>query len=192
MRDPRASTKFSRSYALPFMLRLILGLLMACAASIGGESSHCAAEPIAAPAVAEPSAAQLAAARELVFASGMSRSFAALVPQTMERLVATFTQTRPELAQDLNAVLADLKPEFDKRTDQLVDRAARIFTTLMSEAELKTADAFFESPAGRKYVEIQPAYFAAVLSAMQGWQQSLAQDLLARVRENMKKKGHDM
>jgi hypothetical protein len=145
-----------------------------------------------APSAPEPTAAHLAAARELVIASGMSRSFSALVPQTIERLAATFIQTRPELAPDLNVVLAELKPVFEKRTDKIIDAAARIFTRLMSEAEIKAADAFFASAAGKKYVEVEPAFFNEVVNAMQDWQQTLSQDLLASVRDAMKKKGHEM
>jgi hypothetical protein len=174
--------------------RLIMALAIAVCAVVSacGTGDPCFAEPVAAPSVAEPTASHLAAARELVVASGMSRSFAGIVPQIMERLFATFAQTRPELAQDLNSVLAELRPEFDKRADQMTDTAALIFARLMSEADIKAADVFFESPAGKKYVETQPAFFTEVMHAMQDWQQTLAQDLLARVRENMKKKGHEM
>ncbi len=174
--------------------RLIIGLAIAgCAVlSAGGASDICFAEPAAAASTPEPAASHLAAARELVVASGMSRSFAALVPQTMERLTITFTQTRPELAQDLSSVLAELRPEFDKRADQMIDTAAHIFARLMSETDIKAADTFFESAAGKKYVETQPAFFNEVVNAMQDWQQTLAQDLVTRVREDMKKKGHEM
>jgi hypothetical protein len=179
---------------LLIVFRLIMGLAIAgCAVlSAGGVSDLCFAVSATAASTPEPTASHLSAARELVVASGMSRSFAALVPQTMERLTITFTQTRPELAPDLSAVLAELRPEFDKRADQMIDTAARIFSRLMSEADIKAADAFFESQAGKKYVETQPALFNEVVNAMQDWQQTLAQDLVARVREEMKKKGHEM
>jgi len=37
----------------------------------------------------------------------------------------------------------------------------------MSEPDLKAADAFFESLAGKKYVETQPAFLSEVVTAMQ-------------------------
>jgi uncharacterized protein len=144
------------------------------------------------PAQQEPAATHLAAARQLVVSSGMSRSFASVVPQIMNRLTTTFTQTRPELAHDLDAVLTDIKPEFDKEADQMIDTAAHIFARLMNEQEIKSVNAFFESEAGKKYVEIQPTFFNDVVNAMQAWQQKLSQEMVARAREEMKKKGHDL
>jgi hypothetical protein len=173
-----------------FASSVVVGLAILCAVLVPLDAAF--AQSATVPAAPEPSAAHLAAARQLVVVSGMSRSFAAAVPQTMEHLGSTFTQTRPELTQDLTAVLAQLKPDFDKRADQMIDVAAHIFARLMSEADIKAANAFFESAAGKKYVETQPAFFNDVVNAMQDWQQKLAQDMVTRAREEMKKKGHDM
>lgn len=168
----------------------VVGFVLLCA--VLGLTFPAFAQAATLPVTQEPSAAHLAAARQLVVVSGMSRSFAAAVPQTMQHLSSTFTQTRPELTQDLTIVLTQLKPDFDKRADQMIDVAAHIFAKLMSEADIKATDAFFESAAGKKYVETQPAFFNDVVNAMQDWQQKLAQDMVTRVREEMKKKGHDM
>jgi uncharacterized protein len=173
-----------------FASSVVVGLAILCAVLLPLDAAF--AQSTTVPVAPEPSAAHLAAARQLVVVSGMSRSFAAAVPQTMEHLGSTFTQTRPELTQDLTAVLAQLKPDFDKRADQMIDVAAHIFARLMSEADIKAANAFFESAAGKKYVETQPAFFNDVVNAMQDWQQKLAQDMVTRAREEMKKKGHDM
>jgi uncharacterized protein len=180
---PKFDFKFGFKFG--FIGALCFGFLLT-----GGAFLVAQAEPALAP--PEPATAHLAAARQLVVLSGMSRSFTAVVPQTMSRLTTTFTQTRPEIAHDLDIVLAELKPEFDKQADEIVDTAAHLFARLMSEPQLQAADAFFESEAGKKYVEIQPAFFGEILPAMQNWQQKLAQDMVTRVREEMKKKGHEL
>jgi uncharacterized protein len=169
-----------------FILRFALGACLALTvanAPAGAQQT---------PAPAEPTASHIAQARQLVVATGMSRSFEITVPQILQRVSRTFSQTRPELAQDLNAVLAEIKPEFEKKNDEMIDKAARIFARLMTEQEIKTADAFFESDVGRKYVSVEPAFFNEIVNAMQDWQQKLSQDIVARVREEMKKKGHDL
>jgi hypothetical protein len=143
-----------------------------------------------APAAASPS--HLAAARALVIACGMSRSFKIIVPQFMDQIGSSLTQTRPELRNDLNAVLTELKPEFDKQVDEMIDIAAQIYVKQMSEQDLRAAVAFFESPAGRQYVETQPAFLTEVVTAMQGWQGKVSTDLTARVRAEMRKKGHEI
>ena len=145
--------------------------------------------PPLAPASA-PSASQLAAARELVIASGMSRSFYIVIPQFMDQLGTALTQTRPDLIRDLNATMEKLKPEFDKQADEMIDLAAHIYVRLMTEDEMKQAAAFFNSPAGQKYVGTQPAFMTDALSAMQGWQAKISANMTTRVREEMRKKGH--
>lgn len=141
---------------------------------------------------APPSAAALTAARGLVVASGMARSFGAVIPQFMDQIGKALTQTRPELIPDLNEVLTRLQPEFDKQSDEMVGGAAQIYAKLMSEADLTAALAFFQSPAGKQYVATQPAFLTEVVAAMKGWQGRISTDMMTRVRAEMKKKGHDV
>jgi hypothetical protein len=135
---------------------------------------------------------QLAVARDLVIASGMSRSFSVVIPQFIDQIGSSLTQTRPELIEDLKAVFTTLRPEFDKQVDQMTDIAAQIFVKQLSEPDLKGAVAFFNSSAGRQYVAAQPAILSDIVTAMQGWQGKLSTDMMARVREEMKKKGHEI
>jgi len=139
-----------------------------------------------------PSPSHLAAARALVVSSGMSRSFDAIIPQFTNQIVQSLTQTRPEIARDLTAVLTQLKPEFEKEVDEMIDIAAQIYVKQMSEPDLKAAVAFFDSPAGKKYVETQPAFLTEAVTAMQGWQGKVSTDMMSRVRAEMKKRGHEI
>ncbi|MGB8277381.1 MAG: DUF2059 domain-containing protein [Methylovirgula sp.] len=150
------------------------------------------AATVAPPAAAEPSPSHLAAARELVVVSGMSRSFNAAIPQMLSQFSTTFTQTRPELAPDLAAVLKQIEPEFAKDVDDMVDKAAHIYARLLTEQEIKTAVAFFTSPGGKKYVETQPYFFNDVVNAMQDWHQKISSEMVTRVRAELKKKGHTL
>lgn len=146
----------------------------------------------AAPVPGAPSASQIALAKEIVTNSGVSRSFAIVIPQFLDQIGTRLTQTRPDLIKDLNVVMEQIKPEFDKRVDQMVDVAARLYAERLSEQELKDTAAFFNSASGKKYVEQQPLVLNALYVSMQGWQQQISQDMMTRVREEMKKKGHEM
>ncbi|HEY5225212.1 MAG TPA: DUF2059 domain-containing protein [Methylovirgula sp.] len=146
----------------------------------------------AAPAAAEPSASQLAAARQLVVVSGMSRSFDATIPQMLNRLTTGIAQTQPLIAPDLAAVLKQLRPEFANDVDQMIDRAAHIYASLLTETEIKAAVAFFTSDAGKSYVHAEPIFFNKVINAMQDWHDHISAKMMARVREEMKKKGHTL
>ncbi len=149
-------------------------------------SAPAAAAPVPVP---EPSASHLAAARQLVLVSGMSRSFDAAVPHMMAQLTQTMQQTRPEIMTDLKAVLDQVKPDFAKDIDQMNDKAAHIYAQYLSEEDIKAATAFFTSEPGKKYVKSEPLYFNAVINAMQDWHMQLQTELMTKVRAEMQKRG---
>jgi hypothetical protein len=76
-----------------------------------------------------------------------------------------------------------------KTEEQVISAAALSLAKRMTEADLKQTAAFFQSPAGKKYVEAQPAALNDIVAAMQGWQQKLSTDMMSRTREEMKKQG---
>lgn len=151
-----------------------------------------APEPQTPPEGAEPSAAHVQAARELILATGISRSFQIIIPEFMDQIGVTLTQTRPELTNDLLGVMNQLKPEFDKQADEMIDLSARIYARLLTEDEIKAILAFFKSDAGRKYVGAQPLFLNQLVAGMQAWQQKISVNMMTRVREEMRKKGHDL
>ena len=177
---------------LVFCLAFLLAPLVAASGSSAQQAAPNTPPGQTGAAPAAPSPSHLAVARVLVVACGMSRSFSNIIPQYMDQIGSSLTQTRPELIHDLSAVLTGLKPEFDRQADEMVDIAAQVFVKQMSEQDLKAAVAFFESPAGKKYVETQPAFLTEVVTAMQGWQGKISTDMMTRVREEMKKKGHEI
>jgi hypothetical protein len=181
------------------MVRLRRGvfaaLLVASTWSAAAEAQQAPAQPAAGAAVPalalpEPPASQLAAARDVVVSSGMSRSFGPTVPQLESQILPMLTRTRPEMTKDLGETLKELTPEFDKKIDDMVDIAAHIYARHMSEDELKATAAFFNSPVGKKYVEAQPVMLDEVVVAMQSWWQQISNYMMSRVRQEMIKKGH--
>jgi hypothetical protein len=141
---------------------------------------------------AEPTAAHVEAARQLILSTGISRSFQIIIPEFMDQIGVTLTQTRPELTGDLTVVLGNLKPEFDKQADEMIDLSARIYAHLLSEEDIRAIVAFFKSDAGNKYVNAQPFFLNQLVAGMQAWQQKISVNMMTRVREEMKKKGHDL
>jgi len=168
-----------------FAVLLALGL-----AAISSAVAQQPAAPPAAPAAPTPQ--QISLGRDVVLYSGIARSFETVVPQFMEQIGANLTRTRPELTQDLKVVLAGLAPEFNKRVDEMIDSAARLYATRLTEQQLKDAAAFFKSPSGVAYVQAQPALMGDLFPAMQSWQKQLSEDMVTRIRAEMKKKGHEL
>ena len=179
---------------------LAAGALLFAAAQAQAQTAPAAPATPAAPStpgkvpdVGQPEVplAQLAAARQLVIASGMSRSFEPMVPQLTQQIVPLLTRTRPELKDNLQVVIKQLEPEFAKKGEEMTDIAAKIYARRMSQDELEKAAAFFDSPVGKKYVEVQPAMLDEVVVAMQTWTQSLSSFMMQRVHDEMKAKGQD-
>ena len=139
-----------------------------------------------------PTAEHIAKARELILATGISRSFQIIIPEFMDQIGNTLTQARPDLVHDMIAVLDQLRPEFDKQSDEMIDQSARIYASLLSEKDIDAILTFFNSDAGRRYVAAQPLFLNQLVSGMQAWQQKISINMMNRVREEMKKKGHDL
>jgi uncharacterized protein len=139
----------------------------------------------------DPSPTAIAEARTIIVSSGIAKSFDAVVPQMLGMLERNTLATRPDIKDKLHATLLQLEPEFVKTEEQVISAAAISLAKRMSEADLKDTAAFFQSPAGKKYVEAQPAALNDIVAAMQGWQQKLSSDIMSRTREEMKKQGVD-
>ena len=84
---------------------------------------------------ANPSPEHIAKARRLILATGISRSFQIIIPEFMDQIGNTLTQARPDLVHDMIVVLDQLKPEFEKQSDEMIDLSARIYATLLTEKD---------------------------------------------------------
>ncbi|MFO1149150.1 MAG: DUF2059 domain-containing protein [Alsobacter sp.] len=169
------------------------GLSLAAGPALAQQAAPAAPAPAApaAPAPA-PTASHLAVAKEVINASGLGRNFDFLVPQLMDQLRNAFAQTRPEIMDELTKTLVALKPEFDQQKEVVMNAAATAYASALSEAELKDIAAFFKSPAGVRYVTTQPQVLDKLYAEMQTWSRSMSDLMLARTRQEMKKKNIDM
>jgi uncharacterized protein len=170
---------------------VLLSMALAVSPVIAQQPAKPAA-PAPAATPAQPNPQQISLARDVVLYSGIARSFETVVPQYFDQISANITRTRPELVQDLKVVMAGLKPEFDKRVDEMIDNAARIYAAHLTEQQLKDAATFFKSPSGVAYTQVQPALMSDLFPAMQTWQKQLSEDMVTRIRAEMKKKGHEI
>ncbi|SDO23222.1 hypothetical protein SAMN05216360_11736 [Methylobacterium phyllostachyos] len=144
-----------------------------------------------APAASTFTPGHLALAREVMLSSGIARSFDSVLPAFADQ-IRKQAVTRPELAKDLDEVLASLQPEMELQKQRMIDIAARTYAAKFSEAELKEIATFFRSPAGKHYVEAQPQLLDEMVQEMQDWTQDVSEYVMVRVRAEMGKRGHQM
>ncbi|WP_156467897.1 MULTISPECIES: DUF2059 domain-containing protein [unclassified Methylobacterium] len=152
----------------------------------------------AAPAPSTPAAQQptytpnhLALAREVTLSSGIARSFDSILPAFGQQIKQAAI-TRPDLTKDLDEVLTSLAPEMELQKQMMIETAAKIYASRLSEAELTEIVAFFHSAAGKRYVETQPQVLDEIVQAMQNWTQGVSEYMMVRVRAEMGKRGHEL
>jgi hypothetical protein len=140
----------------------------------------------------QPSAAALATAKEIVTVSGATGLFDPLIPGVIEQAKLLFLQQNPGLAKDLNEISAQLRKELTPRFSELVDEVAKNYAARFNEQELKDVLAFYKSPVGGKLLNEQGKIADASLKFAQTWSNVLSDQVIARMRDELKKKGHAM
>lgn len=152
----------------------------------------CLAFAASARAQQPPSAAALATAKELIEIKGALNIFEALVPGVVEQTKNMFLQTNPALSKDLNEVAAQLRAELAPRRVELTDQVALIYAQRFTEQELKSTLLFYKSPLGKKITTEEAGFVDQSLRFAQDWANKLSEEVVGKMRLEMKKKGHDL
>jgi len=140
----------------------------------------------------EPAPSALALAKELIVLKGSTQLWDAVVPGVIEQAKGVFMQTNPALGRELNDVAAQLRTEYAPRSSQLVDQVAQLYAKTFTEQELKDALAFYKSPLGRKIVSEEPKVLDDGFRRIQEWTNKFSEEVMGRMRAEMKKKGYDL
>ena len=146
----------------------------------------------AANAQQQPSATAIAAAKEVITAKGAASLYSPLVSGVIERTKSVFLQSNPTLAKDLNEVSAKLHAEYAPRSAEILTEVAKLYASRFTEQELKDTLAFYKSPLGRKLVTEEPAILDQSMKTAQTWAENLSQEVIAKMRAEMKKRGHEI
>lgn len=170
--------------------RLGLGALF-LALSLGTAAAQA---PAAAPATSAqpPSASEMQVARDLVQANGEAASFNGVLQNLLDGAALGFLQTNPDLAPQLRDTAIALRPEFEKRQNEIVDILATAYAEHFTEDELKQALTFYRSAVGKKLVTDRPAIVQQAVQNIQQWGARVNAEAMERIRAEMKKKGYDI
>jgi hypothetical protein len=146
----------------------------------------------AAPAFAQAPAttpSHLQAAREVMDLTGVTQSITGIYKEFEDNAPSLIT-TRPELKKDVDAIVAELKPEADKRAEDMTKTAAAVFANKMTEADLKEVIAFFKSPVGQRYTSLRAEAMKDIFPLLQPWSVQTSNYLFDRFSQEMRKRGH--
>jgi hypothetical protein len=146
-----------------------------------------------APATAQqPSPSAIATAKEVITVKGAAAVYAPLVPGVIEQAKGVFLQSNPMLSKDLNEVAAKLRADYAARSEEIVNDVAKLYASRFTEQELKDTLAFYKSPLGRKLLVEEPAVLDQSMRNAQTWANRFSEEVISKMRAEMKKRGHDI
>jgi len=140
----------------------------------------------------QPSAASLASAKELVVATDATALFKPLIAGVIEQAKLVFLQQNPGLAKELNDIAAKLRSDLAPRFSELSDELAKLYATNFTEPEIKTILAFYKSAVGKKLLDQQPKVAEASMKFAQDWANKLSDEVINKMRDELKKRGHSL
>lgn len=136
------------------------------------------------------SPAALQAAGEIVTLTGSTVLFNPLIAGVVEQAKSLFLQQNPALSKDLNEIATKMRADLAPRMSELSAAVAQIYIAHFTEQELKDLLAFYKSPVGKKYIAQQANIADGSLRFAQDWANKLSDEVVGKMRAELKKKGH--
>jgi uncharacterized protein len=140
----------------------------------------------------QPTPAAIALAREILILKGASEMWDPIIPNTISRARNMFLQTNINLAKDITEIADQLRAEYAPRAAELSNEVAAAYAARFTEPELKELLAFYKSPIGRKAIAEEPQVIDASAARMLEWGGKFSEEIIVKMRTEMKKRGHDL
>jgi hypothetical protein len=138
----------------------------------------------------QPTPAQIKLAHEIIDVSGAGHAFDPILPSIFQQTFTTFIRQNPDLQKPLAEVMKALQPEFQKRQPEAIEIMARAYASHFTEPELKEVLAFYKTATGKKLVVELPKVLQESFVEAKQWGIKISEQVTARLREEMKKKGY--
>ena len=136
--------------------------------------------------------ARLAAAKEVLGASGSAQQMDAVMPMMMNQMAMIFGTQKPQHKAEIDKAFQAVAAKFSARKQELIDLVAELYAETFSADDLKGLLAFFKSPIGAKFVAAQPQLLQQQMLAGQRWGQKIGQEVEAELRQELKKRGIEL
>ncbi|MET3911121.1 hypothetical protein ABID59_005483 [Bradyrhizobium sp. S3.3.6] len=150
----------------------------------------------AAPAIAQqpaaPSAASIAAAREILTLKNASAMYANAVPGMVEKVKGTLIGQNLNYQKDLNELAPIITKQLAGREQEIGDGMVGVYAGEFTEQELKDLVAFYKSPLGQKLITNEPKAISLSMQVMNAWAQNFSEVVASAFRAEMKKRGKEM
>jgi uncharacterized protein len=138
----------------------------------------------------QPTPAAVALAAQLLEIKGGLGAFDPAIDGVISHHKSILLQINPNLTKDIDAVSAMMRGEVAARRAELHREVATGFATVFSEQDLKDLIAFYKTPLGKKFAEFESRAGQESTKRAQEWVEKYAETTMARMRAEMKKRGH--
>ncbi len=134
----------------------------------------------------------IAAAKAAIVGSNSIRAYDEILPVIADKTRTLFIRSNPTLSEEIDEVTNAVALELVNQRAELDRTVMEIWAVRFSEEELKAIAAFYSSPVGAKLAELRPEMNALSIGAAKQWGDALSTVMVSRVREELKKRGHDL
>ncbi len=187
----RSCSRFAPSVrARGALARYAMAALIAFA--VAGMAGHAAAQGAAPKPAHPPSQAAVLLAKQILEIKHADSIFDPLIRGVVIKTRDFFMQTNFMWGRDLNEVADNLIKQYSARSGELMNDAARIYASHFTEPELKQLLTFYQSPLGQKVIAEEPKAADESMAMAGSWADNLSEEVINKMRAEMKKRGHDM
>ncbi len=134
----------------------------------------------------------VAAAKQLMTTMKSVDQFKAIMPSLFRALKPVIVQNRPDIERDYDALVPVMMEAMNSRVEELLDKIAALYAKNFTADELNEITAFYRGPTGQKFVQQMPALMQQSVAIGQQFGQTLGAELQQRMKEELRKKGHDL
>lgn len=146
---------------------------------------------LAAPARAQSvSPDAMAAAKDLVEASRTTDSFKTLLPMLMQQLKPVVVQKRPAVERDFDQIVPLMMEAANEQVGKFAEAVAVIYASNFTADEIRQVTAFYRTTAGQKLLQQMPVIAQQSMAMGQKFAEQLMNDLQARMKDELRKRGH--
>jgi len=125
-------------------------------------------------------------ALELIEVTNADAILEQMVPAILAQQSVLLRRERPGLSEDqLRSFRAHLRDRIEGAHREFLQRMARLYLKHLSEEEIETLSAFYQTPVGRKSVEVMPRVMAETVAMGDAWGRQVGERARARYEESL-------
>ncbi len=136
-----------------------------------------------------PSAAAIAAAKEILAMKKAGAMYATAVPNIVQQTKDQLLQSNLNYQKDLNEVAVIVAQKLAGREKEIGEGMATIYANAFTEQELKDLVTFYKSPLGQKLLAAEPGAIQSSMTYMNQWAQQFSEAVNGEFRAEMRKRG---